>query len=97
MNSFERMLKNEIEKFRKMFGEHDASYLTISIEASGPVDHGDMKITFRIGEDSYGDGSVKGGNLDQCATEYFRRKGWSRANDYIALPYFDANTIDDND
>ena len=89
MNSFERVLKNEIQRFRTMFAAQDASYLNISIEAAGACDHGDMKITFRIGEDSYGDGSVRGSNLDQCAAEYFRRKGWARDNNYIALPYFE--------
>jgi hypothetical protein len=87
--SFERALKNEIQRFRTIFAEHNAPSINVTITASGPVDHGDVAITFSIGESQWSDGSVKGSNLDQCATEFFRRKGWQRANDYLSLPYFE--------
>jgi hypothetical protein len=87
--NFERALKNEIQRFRSMFAEHNSPNINITITASGPVDHGDVAITFSIGESQWGDESVKGSSLDHCASEYFRRKGWKRAHDYLALPYFE--------
>jgi len=87
--SFERALKNEVQRFRAMFSEMNAPCINITITASGPVDHGDVAITFSIGESQWGDESVKGANLDACASEYFRRKGWKRHNDCLSLPYFE--------
>ena len=92
--SFERALKNEVQRFRAMFAEMNVPQISIQIVASGPVDHGDVAITFSIGDSQWGDASVKGSNLDACAAEYFRRKGWKRDNDYIALPYFDSSESD---
>ena len=87
--SFENALRNEMRRFRQLFADQNAAYLSISITADGPVDHGDLLIKFRIGESSYGEESVSGSNLDQCATEFFRRKGWKRHNEYVAIPYFE--------
>jgi len=86
---FEHYLRNEVKRFRQLFADQNASYLSISITADGPVDHGDMLIKFQIGESSYGGESVQGSNLDACAAEFFRRKGWKRHNEYVALPYFE--------
>lgn len=35
---------------------------------------------------SWDDKEVKGNSIDACLDEFFRRKGWQKAHDYLALP-----------
>ena len=83
MTELETVLARTAEVIRKRLSEANVARTDIRIEISGRTDSGELKLEFRIGE--Y-DEAVKGSNLDQCVTEYLRRKGWTAANDYKALP-----------
>jgi hypothetical protein len=84
--SFERALKMEVSRIRRLFADQNAPRIFVEITAEGACDHGDVAITFRIGEGQYGD-HVSGGDVRQCVREYFRRKGWKRENDPIMISY----------
>jgi len=87
--SFERALKNEASRVRQVFANANAPRMHLSINVEGSCDHGDLVITFNVGEGSWSGEHVKGHNIDQCITEYFRRKGWERDNNAILIPYFE--------
>ena len=84
--SFIRALKAETLRIREIFADANAPSMSIHIRCGGQVDHGDIAITFDIGESQYGD-SVKGNSIEQCIEEYFRRKGWKRDHDAILISY----------
>ena len=90
--SFETAVKIEASRLRDLFASRDVSYLSFSIEISGPVDRDELAISFRVGTSSYSDESVKGAKVKEVVDEFFRRKGWKANNDYLALPYMERHT-----
>ena len=59
-------------------------YFDISI--SGRVHTGELKIEFRLGENTWTN-NVKGGALRPVIVEFMRRYGWDRANAPLQLTY----------
>lgn len=85
MTPFETALLDEIARVRKMFASRDVGECNITINASGRTDSEEMKITFSV-DGAWDDKRVTGNSLDACLDEFFRRKGWQKAHDYLALP-----------
>lgn len=82
MTRFETELLIEIDRIRKIFVAQDCGDLDVRIRARGRS-HNDLKITFSV--DSLYGTEVEGSSLDACVEEFFRRQGWKKANDYLAL------------
>lgn len=89
MTEFEKALLKEVSRVRKIFADRDVSECIIRIEATGPSMRNEMKITFAI-DGTWEDKEVKGATLDACLDEFFRRRGWQKANEYLALPNVEA-------
>lgn len=85
MTPFETALLHEVARIRRTFADRDVGECNITIRASGRTDSEEMKITFSL-DGSYNDREVTGNSLDACLDEFFRRKGWQKAHDYLALP-----------
>jgi hypothetical protein len=93
--SFERALKLEVSRLRRLFADQDSPRVWLEITAEGACDHGDVAITFSVGEGRYGD-HVTGGDVRQCVREYFRRKGWKQEHAPVLLPHFEPDVTEEN-
>lgn len=96
MSAFVRALKNEVIRIRDQFAGMNAPSMSLQITCEGACDHGDIAITFSVGESQWGDQHVKGNNIDACLDEYFRRKGWKRDHDAILISYVPAEGSDED-
>lgn len=75
-------VKKAAQAIRQEFDEANIGHLTFEIEVSGRT-HDELKIKYGVGE--YGC-TVSGGDLRAVLIEYKRRKGWTEANEPLALP-----------
>lgn len=65
----------------------------MTIEASGRLHEGEVKITYNLG--SYYNSAVKGGRLEPVITEFARRHGWQKANAPVCLTF--SETVERED
>lgn len=91
VSRFERAVLIEATRLRELFASHDQSYLLLEVKVSGPVDHDSLKVTFRVGSDTWGESSVEADTVEAAAAEYFRRKGWKQNHDALKLEYLDSH------
>lgn len=85
--SFEGALKREIKRVREELKKAESlSTFKVEITASGRINDGEVKLTFRV-SDEYGSGSVKGDGMQACLDEYLRRNGWEKVHAAKALSY----------
>lgn len=61
--------------------------LNFSIDISGRLHDGELKIKFEIGSTYGAGGSVKGGNIEDVLVEYMRRFGWDKRNQPLELSF----------
>ena len=61
--------------------------LSFTIDISGRVHDGEIKINFALGNTYSEGGCVKGGNLDEVIREYLRRFGWDKRHQPLELSY----------
>ena len=94
VSRFERAVLIEATRLRGLFASRDQSYLNLTVEVSGPVDRDELKITFRVGSSSYGEGSVEADTVGAASDEFFRRKGWKQNHDALKLTYLDSHKED---
>jgi len=86
MTVFEAALLNEMTRLRKIFADRDAGRMSVWIRVDGPTMTDELRIVFHVQEEGWQPNDVNGSNLDACVEEYFRRKGWTKHNNYLALP-----------
>lgn len=61
--------------------------LQFSVDISGRLHDGELKIKFELGS-TYGEGGcVKGGSIDAVIKEYKRRFGWDQRNQPLELSF----------
>lgn len=91
MTPFETALMKELARIRKLFADRNVGELSLTIECSGPTMRDEMKVHFRV-DGTWEDKYVEGSNIDAVVEEFFRRKGWKKANDYLALPNVESQS-----
>jgi hypothetical protein len=90
--TFDEMIKNLAIHVRDDLKQVEAiSSLNFSIEVTGRVHDGDLKIKYSIGSAYSNGGEVKGGALDPVLTEYKRRFGWDQRHQPLCIS-FDGGT-----
>jgi hypothetical protein len=78
--SFEGAIKREVKNIRQRLADADiGSEFNLTIQASGRVQDGDVKITYKLAKDTYST-AVEGNSLTPTTDEYMRRMGWNSAN-----------------
>ncbi len=86
--SFEGAVKREVKAIREALKLCDTlSEFQFTVTASGPINSGEVKISYRLSKDTYGSTGVKGNNVKECLAEFLRRHGWDRTNKPIAISY----------
>ncbi len=83
MTKFEQAVLEEVARVRSRLQPHDMSHFQFTIEASGRVQDGEVKIVFTLGEYS---GAVRANSVDAAVAEYSRRHGWDKLHDGLCLP-----------
>ena len=73
-------------------GSDSGSHIVLSIEISGRILGGDLKIEYGAGEYA---GSVRGNTLEAVLHEHMRRNGWNRRHAPLALSDFTATPAND--
>ena len=85
--SFEGAVKREVKAIREALKLCDTiREFTLSVKASGPVNSGEVEITYEIEGPRYGDG-VKGDSVRECLAEFMRRHGWDNIHKPKAISY----------
>lgn len=85
-------IKREIKRVRKELQKvDDLSYFRVTIQASGRVHDGDVKLTYSLSSAEYGSAEVEGDELQSVLDEMLRRHGWTaihapKAIGYTAVP-----------
>lgn len=88
MTKLEAALAEEIEKLRKRFADVEIiNRLNVTITIAGPVNVGEVLVTYVVSEYDYDSDAVKGNSLEACTFEYMRRKGWTKTNLPLALTF----------
>ena len=73
-------IKTLVNQLRSKFSENEEHYMSLKITASGRVD-GDIKVTYRIGDQTYEVASdVTGYSIRPTLEEFERRKKWQERN-----------------
>lgn len=72
-------------RVREILASHDISSFYFEMSASGRCSSGDVKVTYKLGENSYQD-YVEGNSVDATLQEFLRRKGYTKANAPLCLP-----------
>lgn len=60
----------------------------ITIQASGRVGSGEIKIVYKVAADEYGSQTVEGNDLWLALKEFMRRKGWDNKNQPLMISGF---------
>ena len=85
--SFEGAVKREVKAIREAIKVCETvSELRFTITASGPINDGEVEITYEIAKNSYS-AAVKGNNVRECLAEFLRRHGWDSTNKPVAISY----------
>lgn len=85
MTNFELAVVEEVKRIREKLAEANRNSFTFSIDASGRVSSGDVKITFRINSD-YVDG-VTANAIEPMLAEHLRRVGFEEQHQALSLAY----------
>lgn len=85
--SFEGSIQREVKAIREALKVTDLSTFRVKIEAKGPLNSGEIKITYEISESEYGGNTVYGDNIREALSEMLRRHGWNSANAPTAISY----------
>lgn len=93
VNLFElkaKQLENDIvaitKLMREIFDQENIGTLQFDIDVSGRV-QGDLKIKYKLADNTYGGNNVEGAQLIPILKEFFRRRGWQERNNPKELPY----------
>ena len=86
--SFEGAVKREVKAVREALKLCDnLSEFQLTITASGPINSGEVKVSYGLSKNTYGTAEVKGNNVKECLSEFLRRHGWDCINKPIAISY----------
>ena len=69
------------------------SSFSFSIQASGRVHEGEIKVEFKLAPNTYHSNETCGGNFARVVTEFLRRLGWEEANQPLMLEAPDSHPI----
>lgn len=90
--SFEGAVKREVKAIREAIKACETvSEFRLTVTASGPINDGEVEITYEIAKNSYS-GAVKGNNVRECLSEFMRRHGWDSVNKPVAISYNGLST-----
>lgn len=96
--SFEGALKREIKRLRnKLKNIDEISEFMLEIVASGRVNDGDVKLSFKLSPNTWGGNQVTGRELRAVEEEMLRRHGWQKKNDPLAIAYERVPSDDTNE
>ena len=73
-----------VEAIKDEFSKHNISSLHLQIEVSGPIEHDDLKLTYKVSKYGYGD-HVESHDLWAAVEEFLRRYGWQQYNAPLSL------------
>lgn len=60
---------------------------SFDIEARGRAQGGDVKITYILSHETYGQETTRGAKFEPVVREWLRRRGWDAENAPIAISY----------
>jgi hypothetical protein len=85
--STEGAIKRAVRQIRESLSRADeGSEFYFTIEASGRIQEGEVKLEFGLAESSYGT-KVKGFSIQPVVDEYLRRHGWEKVNAPKAISF----------
>lgn len=89
--SFEGALKREIKRLRERLANANiGSEFRLDIEVTGRVQEGEVKVTYKLSQGSYGQNATEGNSLAPTLDEFMRRYGWNSVNAPKAISFQDV-------
>jgi hypothetical protein len=92
----ERAVIDAVKFLSQAFETNEVGHLHLVVNVDGRV-LGDKRVTFTIGEHSYGDDVTKGNDPSAVLDEYFRRRGFTKAHAATVLTYTGETKVDNSD
>lgn len=83
---FTKAMTALVEESRKAYDAHHISQFNFSATVSGRTT-GDLSVTFKFSENSYGYNDAASHNPIQALKEVLRRHGWVKENTSLVLTY----------
>jgi len=86
--SFEGAVKREIKRIREQLqADETLSEFYFDIKVSGRVHEGDIKLTYKVADNSYGARQVEGDDVNAVVEELQRQRGWTARHAPKVLSY----------
>lgn len=93
MTKFDQILKEQVISIRERLAMiEEVHTMNFTIDVTGRVHDGEIKIEYQIGSPYSTGGAVKGGNIDFVLDEYMRRFGWDKRNAPLMISAVEPET-----